>query len=63
MSFNLVDLIKDQISEQLLGTMGIVLGTEGSQTSGALSGAPTGLLSGLMNASSQPASALLAAVS
>ncbi|NND92663.1 MAG: DUF937 domain-containing protein [Granulosicoccus sp.] len=57
MSFNLVDLVKDQISDQLLDTMGTVLGTQGSQTTGALSGALPGLLSGLMNSASQPAGA------
>lgn len=57
MSFNIVDLVKDQISDQLLGTMGSVLGTEGSQTTGALSGALPGLLSGLMNSARNPTGA------
>ncbi len=57
MSFNIVDLVKDQISDQLLGQMGGVLGTESSQTSGALSGALPGLLSGLMKSSGTPSGA------
>lgn len=60
MSFNLVELVNDQISDQLPGSMGGNLGTRGSQTSGVLL---PGLLSGLQNPGSQPASALLAVVS
>lgn len=64
MSFNIVDLVKDQISDQLLGQMGNALGTEGSQTTGALAGALPGLLSGLMNSagSTSGAGALFDAV-
>jgi len=57
MSFNIVDLIKDQISDQVLGQMGNVLGTEGSQTTGALAGALPGLLSGILSASGSAAGA------
>ncbi len=54
MSFNIVDLVKDQISDQVLGQMGKALGMEGSQTSGALAGALPGLLSGILNKASSP---------
>ncbi len=57
MSFNLMELVKDQVGDQLLGSIGGVLGTDGSQTTGALSGALPGLLSGLMASSSSPAGA------
>ncbi len=57
MSFKLVGLTRDQISDPLPGSMGGIPGTQGSQTSGALSGALPGLLSGLMNASSKPVGA------
>ncbi|MBX2878848.1 MAG: DUF937 domain-containing protein [Granulosicoccus sp.] len=57
MSFNLVDLVKDQISDQVMGSIGNSLGLQGSQTSNALSGALPGLLSGLTGSSSSPAGA------
>lgn len=57
MSFNLMDLVKNQISDQLLGSIGSVMGTESSQTTVALSGALPGLLSGMMNSTSSPAGA------
>lgn len=57
MSFNIVDLVKDQISDQLMGTLGNALGTQGAQTSNAVSGALPGLLGGLMNSASSPAGA------
>lgn len=57
MAFNIVDLVKDQISDQLLGQMGNVLGTDGSNTAIALGGALPGLLAGLSSASSQPGGA------
>ncbi len=54
MSFNIVDLVKDQISDQVLGQMGKALGMEGTQTSGALSGALPGLLSGILSKAGNP---------
>lgn len=57
MSFNLVDLVKDQIGDQLMGALGGALGTSPEQTSGALSGALPGLLSGLTESASSPAGA------
>lgn len=57
MSFNIVDLVKDQISDQILGQLSGVLGTGKEQTSGALAGALPGLLSGLTNAASTPSGA------
>lgn len=57
MSFNIVDLIKDQISDQVLGQLGGVLGADKEQTNGALAGALPGLLGGLTNAASNPGGA------
>jgi hypothetical protein len=57
MSFNIVDLIKDQISDQVLGQLGGVLGADTENTSGALAGALPGLLGGLTNAASSPSGA------
>lgn len=57
MSFNVMDLIKDQLSDQLVGQLGGVLGTDNTQTTGALSGALPGLLSGLLNSTSNPGGA------
>lgn len=57
MSFNIVDLVKDQISDQLMGTMGNVLGTDSTQTSSALSGALPALLGGLSKSAESPAGA------
>jgi len=57
MSFNIVDLIKDQVSEQLIGQLGGVLGTDAQQTSGALAGALPGLLSGFMKTTTNPGGA------
>ena len=54
MAFNIVDLVKDQISDQLLGQIGNVLGTDGSKTTAALGGALPGLLAGLSGASKRP---------
>lgn len=64
MSFNIVDLVKDQISDQIMGSMGNSLGLQSSQTSNALSGALPGLLGGLMNSAgtSSGAGALFDAV-
>jgi len=57
MSFNIVDLIKDQISDQVLGQLSGVLGTGTDNTSGAIAGAVPSLLSGLTNAASSPSGA------
>ena len=54
MSFNIVDLIKDQFSEQLVGQFGTILGATNDQTTGALSGALPGLLSGLVKSTGNP---------
>jgi len=47
MSFNIVDLIKDQVSDQMMGQIGGLVGGDSTQTSSALGGALPGLLSGL----------------
>jgi len=54
MSFNIVDLVKDQISDQIMGQLGGILGADQEKTSGALAGALPGLLGGLTNAASNP---------
>jgi len=54
MSFNIIDLVKDQLSDQVMGHLGKALGAGPQQTSGALAGALPGLLSGLTNAASSP---------
>lgn len=54
MSFNIVDLVKDQLSDQVMGHLGSALGAGPQQTSGALAGALPGLLSGITNAASSP---------
>ena len=48
MSFNIIDLVKDQISDQMIGQIGGLIGGDNAQTSNALGGALPGLLSGLM---------------
>jgi len=57
MSFNIVDLVKDQISDQLMGQIGGVLGADSAQTSSAVGGALPGLLSGLTGAASSTSGA------
>lgn len=57
MAFNIMDLVKDQIGDQLLGQLGNAAGTDGSQTSIAMSGALPGLLSGLTGAAQRPGGA------
>ncbi len=47
MSFNIIDLVKDQISDQMMGQIGGLIGGDNAQTSNALGGALPGLLSGL----------------
>ena len=54
MSFNIVDLVKDQLSDQIMGHLGSALGAGSQQTSGAVAGALPGLLNGLSNAASTP---------
>jgi len=64
MSFNIVDLIKDQVSDQMMGQIGGLIGGDSAQTSNALGGAIPGLLSGLAKSagSSGGAGALFDAV-
>ena len=47
MSFNIMDLVKDQISDQVMGQIGGLLGEEPENTSNAISGAIPAILSGL----------------
>ena len=47
MSFNLIDLVKDQLSDQVMGSLGNVIGSDSSQNDLAISSALPGLLSGL----------------
>lgn len=54
MAFNIIDFVKEQISDQLLGQIGKVLGTDGSKTSAALGGALPGMLAGLSGAAQRP---------
>ena len=49
MSFNLIDLVKDQLSDQVMGQLGSVLGGTAAQNESAISSAIPGLLSGLTN--------------
>ncbi len=65
MSFNLIDLVKDQLSDQVMGQLGGVLGGSADQNSSAISSALPGLLSSLTNASGASdagATALLGAI-
>ena len=52
MSFNIVDLVKDQISGSLMGQMGSMLGDESSLAAGAVDNAVPALLEGLRNSTS-----------
>lgn len=49
MSFNLIDLVKDQLSDQVMGQLGNVLGGSAEQNESAISSAIPGLLNGLTN--------------
>lgn len=49
MSFNLIDLVKDQLSEQVMGSLGSVIGGNSSQNSSAINSAIPGLLGSLTN--------------
>lgn len=57
MSFNLIDLVKDQLSEQVMEQLGGVLGGSAAQNSSAISSAIPGVLSSLVNAGSTNAGA------
>lgn len=57
MAFNIVDLVKHGISDQLLGRIGNAVGLDGSRTSIAMSGALPGLLAGLAGKARQPGGA------
>ena len=57
MSFNLVDLVKDQISGSLMGQMGSMLGDESSRAAGAVDSAVPALLEGLRNSTSSSSGA------
>ena len=52
MSFNIVELVKDQVKGQLLGQMGNLLGNESGKAAGATDSMIPALLSGLMGVSS-----------
>ncbi|MEE9411739.1 MAG: DUF937 domain-containing protein [Methylococcales bacterium] len=52
MSFNLIDLVKDQLSDQVMNQVTSMLGGDANQASSAIGGAIPGLLEGLMNAGS-----------
>jgi len=52
MSFNIVDLVKDQISGSLMSQMGSMLGNESSRAAGAVDSAVPALLEGLRNSTS-----------
>ena len=52
MSFNLIDLIKEPLQDQIVGQIGSMLGVDKKQTSTALDGAIPGILSGLLHAGS-----------
>lgn len=58
MSFNIVDLVKDQVGDQLMNTLSGALGAGAEQTNGALAGALPSLLSGISNAASTPKGAV-----
>ncbi len=64
MAFNIVDLVKDQITDHLRDQLGSVAGIDTTQTTSALSGAIPGLLTGLTGVANKPggAGALLDAV-
>ncbi len=57
MSFNIVNLVKDQIQDQLLGQIGGLLGDEGSKASGAIDSMIPGILSGLTGTANTPSGA------
>jgi len=52
MSFNLIDLVKDQLTDQVTGYIGNMLGGDTQQTKSVLDGAIPAILGGLMQSSS-----------
>ena len=57
MSFNIVDLVKDQVSGSLMSQMGNMLGDESSRAAGAVDSAVPALLEGLRNSTSSTSGA------
>jgi hypothetical protein len=57
MSFNLIDLIKDQLSDQVMNHVSSMLGGDANQVSSAIGSAIPGLLEGLMNSGSDSTNA------
>lgn len=57
MSFNIVDLVKDQISDQILGQMGGLLGDQSSKAEAGVANAIPALLSGITNRAGVPGGA------
>lgn len=64
MSFNIMDLVKDQLSDQVMGQLGTVLGGTATQNDSAISSAIPGLLTGLtkLGASDKGADSLFSAI-
>jgi len=52
MAFNLIDLVKDQLTDQVTGYIGNMLGGDAKQTKSALDGVIPAILGGLMQSSS-----------
>lgn len=52
MSFDLIDLIKDQLGDQILGQVGNVLGADATQTGAAVGGALPAILKSLLTSAS-----------
>ena len=52
MSFNIIDMVKDQLSDQVVGALGGMLGGNADQSSSAISAAIPGLLGSLTHAGS-----------
>lgn len=50
MSFNLIDLVKDQLNDQVMGQLGNVIGGSAAQNESALGSAIPGILNSLTNA-------------
>jgi len=57
MSFNIVDMIKDQLTDQVVGYVGNMLGGDSNQGSSVLSAAVPAILGSLMHSSSEPSGA------
>ncbi|MFK8078154.1 MAG: DUF937 domain-containing protein [Granulosicoccus sp.] len=58
MSFNIVDLVKDQVGDNLIGVLSKTLGADTDQTNTAVAGALPSLLSGITSAASTPRGAV-----